>query len=238
MRRSSGTGRLPRGPRPHNIGFNNSSLNCPILKSSIIRRPSWRAFANAAPGIFTADGSGRGAAAALNQDGSSNRGNPAPAGSVVTFFATGEGLTQPAVLDGSGAALATATARDGLPASLTVFLKAGVYLVRVQAFTTDGSPLLPLTFAIQGVWLSDPIGPQEEDPTTNPQPAPTSSSGSTSQTSPSGSSPSGTSSGTTSSSSTGSGTSSQTTTDSYAWTYDESSGVSSEDPSGNPYTAA
>src|SRR5262249_5259941 len=40
---------------------------------------------------------------------------------------------QVTVYSGNGTALATATARDGLPASLTTFLKAGVYLVRVQA---------------------------------------------------------------------------------------------------------
>jgi uncharacterized protein (TIGR03437 family) len=54
-----------------------------------------------APGIFTADGTGRGAAAVINRDGSSNNsGSPAPPGSVVTFFATGEGVTVPAGVDG------------------------------------------------------------------------------------------------------------------------------------------
>jgi len=54
------------------------------------------------PGIFTADGSGRGAAAAINQDGSLNNASaPALAGSTVTFFATGEGVTLPAGVDGS-----------------------------------------------------------------------------------------------------------------------------------------
>jgi uncharacterized protein (TIGR03437 family) len=54
-----------------------------------------------APGIFTADDTGRGAAAAINRDGSlNNSGNPAPPGSVVTFFATGEGATVPAGVDG------------------------------------------------------------------------------------------------------------------------------------------
>jgi uncharacterized protein (TIGR03437 family) len=44
------------------------------------------------PGIFTLDGSGRGPAAALNEDGSLNRAdNRARAGSVVSIFATGTG---------------------------------------------------------------------------------------------------------------------------------------------------
>ncbi len=50
----------------------------------------------AAPGIFTADGSGQGQAAALNQDNSFNSpSNPAPRGSIVTFYATGVGPTSP-----------------------------------------------------------------------------------------------------------------------------------------------
>ena len=47
-----------------------------------------------APGIFTADSTGGGQAAALNQDGKlNNANNPALVGSVVTLFATGEGQT-------------------------------------------------------------------------------------------------------------------------------------------------
>jgi uncharacterized protein (TIGR03437 family) len=50
----------------------------------------------AAPGIFTADGSGQGQAAALNQDNSFNSpSNPAPRGSILTFYATGVGATSP-----------------------------------------------------------------------------------------------------------------------------------------------
>jgi uncharacterized protein (TIGR03437 family) len=52
----------------------------------------------AAPGIFTADGSGRGQAAVINQDNSLNSpSNPAPRGSVVAFYATGVGPTSPCV---------------------------------------------------------------------------------------------------------------------------------------------
>jgi uncharacterized protein (TIGR03437 family) len=52
----------------------------------------------AAPGIFTADGSGQGQAAALNQDNSFNSpSNPAAHGSVLTFYATGVGATSPCV---------------------------------------------------------------------------------------------------------------------------------------------
>ncbi|HME09500.1 MAG TPA: hypothetical protein VKG25_20740 [Bryobacteraceae bacterium] len=57
--------------------------------------------APSAPGIFTADSSGVGQAAALNQDSSINSpSNPAPAGSVIVLYATGGGLMSPASLDG------------------------------------------------------------------------------------------------------------------------------------------
>jgi uncharacterized protein (TIGR03437 family) len=56
------------------------------------------------PGIFTADASGKGQAAAVNQDGSINSPtSPAPEGSVVSFYVTGEGQTSPAGVDGKPA---------------------------------------------------------------------------------------------------------------------------------------
>ena len=54
-----------------------------------------------APGVYTADGSGKGPAAAINQDGSVNGPNtPAPQGSVLSLFVTGEGQTSPPGVDG------------------------------------------------------------------------------------------------------------------------------------------
>lgn len=51
----------------------------------------------AAPGIFTSDQSGRGQAAAVNQNGSINSvSNPAERGSIVALYVTGEGQTLPA----------------------------------------------------------------------------------------------------------------------------------------------
>jgi uncharacterized protein (TIGR03437 family) len=53
------------------------------------------------PAVFTADSSGKGQAAAVNQDGSVNSAsNPAPAGSVIALYATGEGQTSPPGVDG------------------------------------------------------------------------------------------------------------------------------------------
>ena len=64
------------------------------------RRWQWPSAATA-PGVFTADGSGRGQAAAVNQDGTRNGpGAPAAGGSVLSLFATGEGQTC-AVVDGN-----------------------------------------------------------------------------------------------------------------------------------------
>jgi uncharacterized protein (TIGR03437 family) len=58
--------------------------------------------ARAAPGIFTMNKSGSGQGAILNQDGSVNGpDNPAPRGSVVSVYGTGEGQTAPAGIDGS-----------------------------------------------------------------------------------------------------------------------------------------
>jgi uncharacterized protein (TIGR03437 family) len=56
----------------------------------------------AAPALFTADGSGHGQGAILNQDMSLNSAaNPAAAGSVIVLYATGGGLYQPRLNDGT-----------------------------------------------------------------------------------------------------------------------------------------
>ena len=55
-------------------------------------------------GIFTLDGSGQGQAAAINQDGTVNgSAHPADPGSVISLYATGEGTTVPAGIDGKPA---------------------------------------------------------------------------------------------------------------------------------------
>jgi uncharacterized protein (TIGR03437 family) len=78
--------------------------------------------AAAVPGIFTISASGSGQGAILNQNGTVNGpNNPAPVGSYVFVFATGEGQTNPAGMDGS---------LDGFPAP---------------------NPILPVTATIGGV---------------------------------------------------------------------------------------
>jgi uncharacterized protein (TIGR03437 family) len=67
-------------------------------------RPSAAAsvpIASSAPGLFTWDGTGKGQAAAVNQDGSINSSaKPAKIGDIISLYATGEGQTSPSGLDG------------------------------------------------------------------------------------------------------------------------------------------
>jgi uncharacterized protein (TIGR03437 family) len=63
------------------------------------------AVAPAAPGIFSLDSTGKGPGAILNQDMSVNSAsNPASRGGIVVLYATGEGQTKPAGVDGKPAA--------------------------------------------------------------------------------------------------------------------------------------
>jgi trimeric autotransporter adhesin len=79
-----------------------------------------------APGIFTVS-NGTGQAAALNQDGTINcETNPAPRGSTVTFYLTGEGQTSPSGVDG-------APAREPFPKPLAgLAVKIGYYSADVE----------------------------------------------------------------------------------------------------------
>jgi uncharacterized protein (TIGR03437 family) len=71
------------------------------------------------PAFFTANATGRGPAAVVNQDGTINSAtNPAPPGTVVSFFLTGEGETQPAGVTGS--VMGTNGTRPKLPVAVTV----------------------------------------------------------------------------------------------------------------------
>ena len=75
--------------------------------------------AGSVPALFSANASGRGQAAALNQDFTLNSAaSPADPGSIVVFFGTGEGRTVPGSVDGkvSGAPLP----RPELPVNVTI----------------------------------------------------------------------------------------------------------------------
>ncbi len=76
-----------------------------VERDSVRSQPIRVGVAPSSPGLFTANSSGQGPAAALNQDGSFNSAEtPAAPGSVVVLFATGEGETDPAGVDGKLAA--------------------------------------------------------------------------------------------------------------------------------------
>jgi uncharacterized protein (TIGR03437 family) len=75
--------------------------------------------AAAAPGIFTSDSTGRGQGSIVNQDGTINSpDNPAPVGSVVAVYATGEGQTNPGGIDGKPAGLSPP--RANMPVTATI----------------------------------------------------------------------------------------------------------------------
>jgi uncharacterized protein (TIGR03437 family) len=72
-----------------------------------------------APGIFTANASGSGQAAAVNQDTTiNNASQPAPRGSFLSLYVTGEGQTNPAGVDGLIAS--DTPSQPVLPVSVTV----------------------------------------------------------------------------------------------------------------------
>ena len=87
----------------------------------------------AVPGIFTADASGHGQGAILNQDGTVNSANnPAAAGSYVFVYGTGEGQTSPPGVDGT---------LDGSPAPTPVqTVTASVGGVNANVAYAGGSP--------------------------------------------------------------------------------------------------
>ena len=74
--------------------------------------------ASASPGLFTANQSGSGQAAVLNQDNTVNAAsNPAAAGSVIVLYGTGQGQVSPAVPDGTAAPLGTLSNTVAVPTS-------------------------------------------------------------------------------------------------------------------------
>lgn len=109
------------------------------------------ALASFSPGVFTLNSSGRGPAVAYNEDGSLNSpSSPAVPGSVIMFYATGEGLTNPPGVDGQlGAApppqplAAVSVTIGGKPA--TIRYAGGVPgqvagLMQVKAVVPEGIP--------------------------------------------------------------------------------------------------
>jgi uncharacterized protein (TIGR03437 family) len=102
------------------------SVECSVEQDGRRSKPVRVRVAEAAPGLFAYRSGDRVFAAALNQDGSTNGpGNGAEPGSIVVFYATGEGCTEPDGVDGKVAAvsfpkprLAVAVKFGGVPAEI------------------------------------------------------------------------------------------------------------------------
>jgi uncharacterized protein (TIGR03437 family) len=77
-----------------------SNVDVQVIHNGVVRARMNVPVAESVPGLFTAE-AGTGQAAALNEDGSYNSAQtPAPRGSVVVLFATGEGKTNPNSVEG------------------------------------------------------------------------------------------------------------------------------------------
>ena len=82
----------------------NDSVEVLVRRGGATKMRLFTAVQETAPALFTADG-GAGQASATNEDGELNSTErPAAAGSVLTLFATGEGLTSPRSVTGKPAA--------------------------------------------------------------------------------------------------------------------------------------
>jgi uncharacterized protein (TIGR03437 family) len=100
--------------------------------------------------LFTADSSGKGQGSILNQDSTPNASyNPAPAGSIVTLYATGMGLTDSSAkpvlpvtvtIDGQPVQLVTAYATPGVVGLVTA-------TVRIPSGVHSG-PAVPITLQV------------------------------------------------------------------------------------------
>jgi uncharacterized protein (TIGR03437 family) len=93
--------------------------NVQVEVSGVRTNPVSLQVVNTIPALFTMDGSGRGQAAIINQDGSANNATqPAARGSVICIYGTGEGQTLPAGQDGR--IIATDVRTPIAPVSLTI----------------------------------------------------------------------------------------------------------------------
>lgn len=118
--------------------------------------------APATPGIFTADGSGKGQAAALNQDyGINSAANPAAVGSIMVLYATGAGQWNPPGQDGTVVTagnlpqplLPVSVQVGGKPATVLYAggapqMVAGVLQINIQLPAGVTGPQVPVVFAI------------------------------------------------------------------------------------------
>jgi uncharacterized protein (TIGR03437 family) len=126
---------------------------------------------SAAPGLATADQSGSGQGAILNQDLSLNgSANPATRGSVISLFGTGEGNVSPYLLWGDlsisspySTPLAPVTATiGGLPAEITYagaapLAPVGVFQINVKIPAAVSPGAVPVTVSVGGIATSKSV---------------------------------------------------------------------------------
>jgi uncharacterized protein (TIGR03437 family) len=84
---------------PYGISMNSTKLT--VQRTGVTSAPLSVPVVAATPGFFTPDASGKGQIAAVNQDHTYNSAaNPAPRGSYISLYGTGEGITTPASVEG------------------------------------------------------------------------------------------------------------------------------------------
>jgi uncharacterized protein (TIGR03437 family) len=99
----------------------DSTTTMQVLFGGVASAPMVVPTTAAAPAIFTADSSGKGQGAILNQDYSYNSSsNPAAAGSAVMLYLTGAGSMTPAAVDGSVNPNPSALAQTTLPVTAQI----------------------------------------------------------------------------------------------------------------------
>jgi uncharacterized protein (TIGR03437 family) len=148
---------------PYGVTGPNVSITVSLAGPGRTTQPFTVPVAAVAPGIFTQNLAGSGAANAINQDGSLNSGShPAAAGSLLTLIATGEGQTTPAGSDGRiagsspphpslqvavtiGGKAATVQSAGGIPGEV-----AGLMAVTVQV-PSGLSGQVPVTLSVGGI---------------------------------------------------------------------------------------
>ena len=124
--------------------------------------------APSAPALFTSDATGKGQAAAFNEDGSQNAASrPAKTGTIVVFYATGEGQTSPAGVDGQTATttlpkpiLRVDVTIDGKPAEVlyagaTPGIVAGLMQINARVPTNAQAGTVPVVLTV-GAATSQP----------------------------------------------------------------------------------
>jgi uncharacterized protein (TIGR03437 family) len=100
-------------------GVAGTTAQVSVVYGGVASAPISVPVAAAAPGLFTIDESGRGQAAAINQDGTVNGAtHPAKVGEFIALYATGGGQTLPAGVDGS--ITGSVFSQQVLPVSVTI----------------------------------------------------------------------------------------------------------------------